>query len=166
MGKKVSQRMRHELIAAVAGRYQRGGRDEKTRILDEFARITGYHRKHAIRLLTGQHMAASLDIDAAMQATKRTRKRAYDEAFVSSLIVFWETADRISGKRLVPLLPLLVSSLKRHGRVVLDDATRTKMLQVSPATVDRLLQPARREAAGGPVRKRTKVYARHRGRRQ
>lgn len=46
MGKKVSQRMRYELVAAVIERCQRGGRDDKTRILNEFARITGYHRKH------------------------------------------------------------------------------------------------------------------------
>jgi hypothetical protein len=42
---------------------------------------------------------------------------------------------------------LLVSALERHGRLVLEETTRTKVLQVSPATVDRLLQPARRVAA-------------------
>jgi hypothetical protein len=81
------------------------------------------------------------------------RDRIYDEAFVATLIVFWETADRISGKRLVPLLPLLVDALERHGRLALNDVTRMKMLQVSPATVDRLLRPARREAAGGRLRR-------------
>jgi hypothetical protein len=151
MGKKVSQRMRYELVAAVIERYQRGGRDDKTRILNEFARITGYHRKHAIRLLGGRLEEASTDADAATRKVRR--QRVYDEAFVSTLIVFWETADRISGKRLVPLLPLLVSSLERHGRLVLDDPTRNKLLQVSAATVDRLLQPARREAAGGRRRR-------------
>lgn len=153
MGKKVSQRMRDELIAAVVARYQRGGRDDKTRILDEFARITGYHRKHAIRLLKGADMADLVALDAGKRATKAQRQRVYDEGFVSNLVVFWETADRISGKRLVPLLPQLVSSLERHGRVVLDEDTRNKMLHVSPATVDRLLQPMRQEAAGGRRRR-------------
>ena len=42
---------RDELLAAVAARYQSSGRAEKTRILDEFAAVTGHHRKHAMRLL-------------------------------------------------------------------------------------------------------------------
>jgi hypothetical protein len=42
---------RDELVAAVAGRYAQGDRGERGRILDEFAAVTGYHRKHAMRLL-------------------------------------------------------------------------------------------------------------------
>jgi hypothetical protein len=42
---------RDELVAAVADRYARGHRGERGRILDEFAAVTGYHRKHAMRLL-------------------------------------------------------------------------------------------------------------------
>ena len=42
---------RDELVAAVADRYARGDRGERGRILDEFAAVTGYHRKHAMRLL-------------------------------------------------------------------------------------------------------------------
>lgn len=148
MRKKVSRQTRDELIEALSARYEQGGRDDNARILDEFARITGYHRKHAIRLLASHRAAAQSGGDISTPSVRAGRVRVYDEAFVATLIVFWETADRISGKRLVPLLPLLVSALERHGRLALDEDTRTKMLQVSPATVDRLLRPARREAAG------------------
>ncbi len=34
-------------------RYRGATRTERLRILDEFAAVTGYHRKHAIRLLSG-----------------------------------------------------------------------------------------------------------------
>src|SRR5215813_7955138 len=44
---------RGELLEAVGKRYRQGGRKEKARILDEFAAVTGYHRKHAMRLLRG-----------------------------------------------------------------------------------------------------------------
>ncbi|MEY4576852.1 MAG: hypothetical protein RL701_1555, partial [Pseudomonadota bacterium] len=47
MGKKVSRRTRDELITALCARDEQGGREAKARILDEFGRITGYHRKHA-----------------------------------------------------------------------------------------------------------------------
>jgi len=46
---------RDELIAAIAGRYARGHRAERGRILDEFAAVTGFHRKHATRLLVAGH---------------------------------------------------------------------------------------------------------------
>ena len=38
---------RRELIEAVGERYRQAGRVEKKRILDEFAKLAGYHRKHA-----------------------------------------------------------------------------------------------------------------------
>ena len=42
---------RDELVAAIAERYaERLGREE-VRILDEFTAVTGFHRKHAMRLL-------------------------------------------------------------------------------------------------------------------
>ncbi|MBV8914309.1 MAG: hypothetical protein JOZ05_14860 [Acetobacteraceae bacterium] len=41
---------RDELIVAVQERYGRAGLAETGRILDEFAAVTGYHCKHAMRL--------------------------------------------------------------------------------------------------------------------
>jgi hypothetical protein len=42
---------RRELIETIANRYQSGTRIDKTKILDEFIEVTGFHRKHAIRAL-------------------------------------------------------------------------------------------------------------------
>ena len=50
--RKVSMRARDELVNALARRYAVSGRAEKARILDEFVAITGFHRKHAMRLLS------------------------------------------------------------------------------------------------------------------
>jgi hypothetical protein len=41
------------LVAAVIERYSNGRRAEKGRILDEFVAVTGFHRKHAMRVLRG-----------------------------------------------------------------------------------------------------------------
>ena len=49
--RKLTMTARDELTNALARRYAVGTRDEKTRILDEFVAITGFHRKHAMRLL-------------------------------------------------------------------------------------------------------------------
>lgn len=44
-------RTRAELVLAIGERYRSILREERERILDEFVELTGYHRKHAIRLL-------------------------------------------------------------------------------------------------------------------
>ena len=46
--RKMSTTARDELVNALARRYAVGARAEKTRILDEFEAVTGFHRKHAI----------------------------------------------------------------------------------------------------------------------
>ena len=42
---------RRELKMAVGERYRAAARWERRQILDEFTRVTGYHRKHALRVL-------------------------------------------------------------------------------------------------------------------
>ncbi|OJH56123.1 ISNCY family transposase, partial [Agrobacterium pusense] len=112
--------------------------------LDQFVSISGMHRKHAMRLLRG----------ADKQPQSRTRAQIYDEATRQALIVLWEASDRICGKRLKPLLPILISSMEQHSHLRLDDQVRTLLLQMSAATIDRALKSVR-ETAGGRRRRRS-----------
>jgi hypothetical protein len=45
---------RRELIGSVGQRYRKSSRTDKGKILDEFLKLTGYHRKHAIRVLCNE----------------------------------------------------------------------------------------------------------------
>ena len=105
----ISPQARQELVAAVAERYQRSTPAERGRILDEFVALTGYHRKHAIRVLNGS---------SAMPAVRRGRRSVYDEAVTEGLVVLWEASDRVCGKRLKALLPTLVPALAVSPPVV------------------------------------------------
>ena len=49
----ISPGTRQELVTAVADRYRQSTAAEKRLILDEFVALTGYHRKHAVRVLNG-----------------------------------------------------------------------------------------------------------------
>ena len=49
----VSMATRRDLVVAIRGRYASVRRGEKAKILDEFVALTGFHRKHAMRLLRG-----------------------------------------------------------------------------------------------------------------
>ena len=53
MGTKFSKQTRRELLEALRERYRNASKIDKTKILDEFIKTAGCHRKHAIRLLTG-----------------------------------------------------------------------------------------------------------------
>jgi hypothetical protein len=72
IGRQLSLATKRELIQAIAERYHSAPRSEKKIILDEFIRVTSYHRKHAIRAL---RKTAVIDTASA------PRSRIYDEAF-------------------------------------------------------------------------------------
>src|ERR1700722_7558751 len=91
MARQLSMATRRELKAAIGERYQATTtRREGQQILSEFVRVTGYHRKHALRVLN----------QAPSPPSPRPRGRLYDEAVRQALTVLWEAGDRIFGKRL------------------------------------------------------------------
>src|SRR5712691_3086926 len=142
MARRLSMATRRELKEAIGQRYRAAGGQERRQILDEFARVTGYHRKHALRVLNRPFVPGSA----------RARKRLYDEAVRQALALLWEAADRICGKRLKALLPVLIESMERHGHLELDPLVRSRLLAISAATMDRLLRPVRQ--ASGRARRR------------
>ena len=75
-------------------------------------------------------------------------RRLYDEAVREALIVVWEASDRICGKRLRPLVPILVEAMERHGHLQLAPEVRTGLLTMSAATIDRALRDVRERAGG------------------
>jgi len=135
---------RREITAAVVGRYRSAGRADKGRILDELCAVTGWHRKHAVRALA--HVAISSE-------ARRQRRPTYGAAIRDALVALWEASDRICGKRLKVMIPTLLPSLERHGRLKLDQADRALVLGVSAATIDRLLVETKIAAAGGKRRR-------------
>jgi hypothetical protein len=137
---------RKELVAALQLRYSGATFGDRIRILDEFVALTGYHRKHAIRLLREKPGAAAKGT--------HERNRLYDEAVRQALTMLWEAADRVCGKRLKALIPKLVDAMERHGHLDLDPVIKAKLLEVSAATIDRMLANARLQIDG--QRKRRK----------
>ena len=110
---------KRELLATLRDRYRSSTKKDKTRILDEFIAVTGHHRKHGIRLLG--------KLDDRKDTTHSVRGgRIYDEAVREAVIVIWEAADRICGKRLKAAMPHLVDSMERHGHLALDPEVRDR----------------------------------------
>jgi len=141
---------RKELVEALRARYRGAKPAEKIKILDEFVAVAGYHRKHAVRLLRCE--------SAAEKKEAAARNRVYDEAVRQALTVLWEAADRVCGKRLKALIPTLVEAMERHGHLALDAVVKDKILQVSAASIDRVLANARTHI-DGQRKRRTGVGA-------
>ena len=108
--------------------------------MDEFVALTHCRRKRANCLITR-------DQSVIPEASPLAR-RIYSESVREALVVLWEAADRICGKRLKAVLPELIATMERHGHLALDTLRYKHLLTISPATIDRVLRPIR-DTAGG-----------------
>ena len=124
-----------EYAAAVRGRYLAARKKEKSKMLDEFMRVTGYHRKAAIRLLLNKPRRAS---------RRRGRPAQYGGALLAPLRAIWEASDRLCSKRLQPFIPEMVNVLRQHGEQLIDASIEAQLCRMSAATIDRRLRPWRR----------------------
>jgi hypothetical protein len=154
MEKTLTREAKTQLASSLRRRYQGASSKAKKQILGEFVAVSGYHPKYAVHLLNAAEPSAS-------ERRGRVRPTLYDEAAKQALIVLWEASDRVCGKRLKPLLRILLPSLERHGHLKLDEAIRSKVLAMSAATIDRLLRVAR-QATRGKKRRRVVPEVRRR----
>jgi transposase InsO family protein len=136
MAKKLTMTTRDELLVRLRERYISGSRVEKTAIAAEFTEISGYHRKHVMRLLRAPGQVGG-------RSAPRPERQVYDDAVQMALVMLWEAGDRICGKRLVALLPALIPAMERHGHLALDPIVRAKLLKISAASIDRRLKDRR-----------------------
>jgi len=104
-------------------------------ILDEFVATTGYHRKYGIRLL--RHGPPP------MQTGRCRVHRICDQAVKQVLTQIREISGRLCSRRLHAFLPEIMDVLEPHRELVPPADTKALLLNVSRATMDRLLKPAR-----------------------
>jgi hypothetical protein len=132
----------------------------KRRLLDELQELTGYHRKSLLRLLNRPEPPTAAQLDGApAEPEKPHHRRRYGPEVVAALVPLWEASDRLCGKRLQALLPLLVESLESHGHLSLEPSVREPLLAMSSATIDRLLAPIRKARGGNGWRRPPRAYS-------
>jgi hypothetical protein len=122
-----------EYIEAVRTRYWAGGRAEKGAILEEACRVTGYHRKAVIRLLSGKRRSHE-------SAAGSASRKKYGEALLEPLVTVWEALGRPGAKRLQPFLPVVIPQMEGFGELVVTEEQRRLLLEASATTVERLLR--------------------------
>ena len=133
----MSPRARMEYLETIYLRYKKASLKGKTLILNEFCLNCGYHRKHAIRLLS--HFKRF----TKPKPKKRGRPSTYkDPSILQPLKKIWLAANLPCSKRLKVILPLwLPGYVKEFGSLPLDVVQALR--RISRATLDRLLEPTR-----------------------
>jgi len=127
---------RRAYLEAIRGRYVKSDRIGKAKILDEFCAVCGYHRKYAIRLLSGRWRPVA-------QTRRVGRKPIYDAPeLLEALRRIWLASDQLCSKRLKVALPLWLPHYERE-QGALPPAARRQLLAASASTLDRLLKPMR-----------------------
>jgi len=121
--------------------YKKAGKNEKSNVLDEFIKTTDYHRKSAIRILSGSYAYRTKPI-------KRPRKRVYDIVDALVLEKICELFDWINAKRIQPQIGVAIDSLVSAKELVCSPEQREKLVRISPATIDRLLKTYKKRPSG------------------
>jgi transposase InsO family protein len=133
---ELSMGQRKAVTAKLAAAYRRGSKTDKSRILDELVELTGWHRDWARAAIRDAGKIRVL-------RTPKTRRPTYSAHVVACLTICWRVARYPTGKRLAPMLALLVPALRRDGELLMSDAEAEQLIAMASATIDRRLAPMR-----------------------
>jgi hypothetical protein len=128
----LGRQSRWEYLCRMWPLYREAGREQRGRLLDEVCRVTGYHRKYAVRLLNGAPLEDR-------PPRRRLRGPSYGKAVDQALRVLWEAANYPWSVRLKALLPLWLPWLKK--RLSISERLESQLLRISARQIDRRLRP-------------------------
>lgn len=130
----MSLQAKRELIFRMQSQYAEADRKRKTEIIDGIIAATDYHRKYVISILRNE--------DKRLRVMRK-RHTIYDESVKEVLVMIWHATNQICSKRLAPFLPEFIATLERFGHLNVSSEVKEKLLNLSSATIDRLLKDER-----------------------
>lgn len=108
-------------------------------MLDELCEHTGLCRNYLMQLLSPRK-------DLTVRSTlNRKRREQYDGRVIVALARVWQLFDYPCGQRLHPMMGEYIRVLEKWKEMSFSDDMKTKLLKISPATIDRRLKRTKRE---------------------
>src|SRR5215471_7087169 len=134
----MARQSKRDYLRSIHKRYRQARRQEKSAMLEEFARICGYNRKYAIWLLK-RPLPQS-------KAHRRRGKRSvtYSQGTITTLAKVWEASGYLCSQRLKAALPQWLPWVKKHFDI--SKELERQLLRISPRQMDRRLFPHKRAA--------------------
>lgn len=126
---------RKNYLKAIRARYLQASKKEKGLILNEFCAVCGYNRKYAIAIIQHEWVRRK-----KLVQRRGPKPRYQASGIVQALKEVWLAADQPCSKRLKAMLPTWIP----FCQTILNEETKTKLLAISPASIDRLLKEYRR----------------------
>ena len=128
---------RWEYLCQIHPRYRKASRTEKGRMLDEFCKVTGYHRKYALRMLNGPP-------PEKRPRKRRPRRPTYGAKVVLILAGIWEAAGYPWSVRLRALIPPWLPWVRKH--FPMSAGVESQLLKISARQIDRRLREHKKKA--------------------
>lgn len=147
---------RYEITKKYAQSYAAAPKSGKSQILDQVVEVTGWNRDHArqqlvarLRQAPGRAVATVAVIDR-----RRTKPRKYSYDALIVLQQVWAASGGSCGQYLAPAMTDWLDAMEAEGALVAGEdryspQVRAELEQMSAATIDRYLAPAR---AKDPIR--------------
>lgn len=121
------------VVKAFSKQYRSGSKLVKINLLNQLTISTGYSRKHLMEILYHP---------PTQKVYHRLRPSKYLHALVP-LKQLWAISNFACGQRLVPLIPVYLEALIRHGEMTVTNQEKKLLLSISSATTNRLLKAER-----------------------
>ena len=131
----MSPKSKKEYLKSIARRYKKAAKKDKSKILEEFVQVCGYHRKYAIAKLN------AFKRRRPFSKQRRGPKPIYQHPeILNALKEIWIATNLICSKRLKAAIPHWIGFYQAEYGYLPVEITK-KILKVSPATIDRILHP-------------------------
>jgi hypothetical protein len=132
-------------LGVLKKRYAKAAKKERSLMLDEFVKTSGYHRKHAAALLGERYVRK-------VRPIRRVRAATYTREDHKAVWQLAEWFDQIGSKRLRAAMNEMLPRLRADGHLRVTDETYQHLLVISPSTLDRIRKlqrvPGRRLSGG------------------